>query len=214
MTNYAGLEGLVAISLAHISHLLSVLVVFNLSRAIFANHTVTFAFKAAAFHIISPAGLFLSSPYAESSCALASFTGCLLFTKSINHNGQNSAAHDLLLLLSGICFGIATTFRSNGILNGLLLLEEAFRMLWLLKDGLRFSVTRRLLATGSGGIIVAAGFLLPQYIAYSEYCGGLEEELRPWCQRSLPSIYTFVQDHYWYVPRLLNSNASPQSHLT
>ncbi|PVH89899.1 glycosyltransferase family 76 protein [Cadophora sp. DSE1049] len=197
LTNYVGLEGLVAICIAHLSHLLSVLALFGLTRALFFNYSVTFAFKAASFHIISPAGLFLSSPYAESSCALLSFTGCLLFTRSIVHKGPNTASHDLLVLLSGICFGTATTFRSNGILNGLLLLEEAFRALFALKDGLQFSTFRRLLATGLGGLIVGAGFLIPQYIAYSEYCGGADTDMRPWCQRSIPSIYTFVQDYYW-----------------
>ena len=122
MANYVGVEGLVAICIAHLSHLLSVLAVFDLTRALFFNYSVTIAFKAAAFHIISPAGLFLSSPYAESSCALLSFAGCLLFTKSIVHGGPKTGTHDLLVVLAGICFGIATTFRSNGILNGLLLL--------------------------------------------------------------------------------------------
>ncbi|KAJ3573739.1 hypothetical protein NPX13_g4594 [Xylaria arbuscula] len=28
---------------------------------------------------------------------------------------------------------------------------------------------------------------------------GLGSELRPWCTRRLPSIYTFVQEHYWNV---------------
>merc|ERR1711939_997164 len=183
VTNYVGLEGLVAICIAHLSHLLSVLAVFGLTRVLFFNYSVTFAFKAAALHIISPAGLFLSSPYAESSCALLSFAGCLLFTKSIVHGGPKTGTHDLLVVLAGICFGIATTFRSNGILNGLLLLEEAFRTLLALRDGIQFGVMRRLLATGLGGMCVGAGFLIPQYIAYSEYCEGTDTDVRPWCQR-------------------------------
>ncbi|MGA3306920.1 MAG: mannosyltransferase family protein, partial [Stellaceae bacterium] len=100
-------------------------------------------------------------------------------------------------------FGIATTFRSNGILNGLLLLEEAFRTLWSLKSGFRVASLRRLLAAGLGGLSVAVGFLLPQFIAYTEYCGNPDVISRPWCERTLPSIYTFVQDHYWYVLRAI-----------
>lgn len=199
MADYDGLEGLVAICIAHISHLLSVVTVFSLTQAVFPSSSVGFALTAASFHIISPAGLFLSAPYAESSCALLSFVGCLLFTKGLVHKGPHTAGHDLLVLLSGICFGIATTFRSNGILEGLLLLEEAFRTLLNLKNGLWLTSIRRLLATGLGGISVGAGFLLPQYIAYSEFCGPTESVARPWCERTIPSIYTFVQDHYWYV---------------
>ncbi|KAE9370413.1 glycosyltransferase family 76 protein [Stipitochalara longipes BDJ] len=195
---YDGLEGLMAIVIAHTAHLFSVLVLFNLTSAVFAQPSTWLAFTAASLHIISPAGLFLSAPYAESSCALLSFVGCFLFTKSLGGNGPVTASHDLLVLLSGISFGIATTFRSNGILNGLLLLEEAFRTLWSLKTSFQISSFRRLIATGLGGVSVAVGFLLPQYIAYTEYCGVSEVNTRTWCKRALPSIYTFVQDHYWH----------------
>ncbi|PBP27848.1 mannosyltransferase [Diplocarpon rosae] len=197
VTAYEGLEGLVAICIAHVSHLLSVLAVFSLTRALFPNASVNFAFTAAVLHIISPAGLFLSAPYAESACALMSFVGCMLFTKGLLDKGSNTASHDLLLLFSGICFGIATSFRSNGILNGTLLLEEACKALYDLRNGWQLPRVRRLIATGLGGMSVGAGFVLPQYIAYSEYCGGRDTVARPWCERGLPSIYTFVQDHYW-----------------
>lgn len=197
---FDGLEGLVAIFIAHFAHLLSVLVLFKLTSTIFLAST-RIALVAASLHIISPAGLFLSAPYAESSCALLTFTGVLLFANSLGSRASSTVGQDLLVLLSGVVFGVATTFRSNGILNGLLLFEEAFRILFLLRNGIRLSAIRRLLATGLGGICVAAGFLLPQHIAYSEYCGNLEApNSRPWCQKSLPSVYTFVQDHYWYAP--------------
>ncbi|PBP25318.1 glycosyltransferase family 76 protein [Diplocarpon rosae] len=111
--------------------------------------------------------------------------------------GSNTASHDLLVLFSGICFGIATSFRSNGILNGTLLLEEAFKALYDLRNGLKLPRVRRLVATGLGGMSVGAGFGLPQYIAYGEYCGGQDTVARPWCERTIPSIYAFVQDHYW-----------------
>jgi GPI mannosyltransferase 2 len=195
--HYDGLEGLLAIVIAHTAHLLSVLVLFSLTSAVFSEPSSWLAFTAASLHIISPAGIFLSAPYAESSCALLSFIGCLLFPKSLGDKGPVTASHDMLVLLSGVFFGIATTFRSNGILNGLLLLEEAFRILWSLKSDSRISAFRRLLATGLGGLSVAVGFLLPQYIAYTEYCGNSGTNTRTWCKRTLPSIYTFVQDHYW-----------------
>jgi len=195
--HYDGLEAIVAICIAHCAHLLSVHMLYQLTLAVFAS-TAGFALTAACLHIISPAGIFLSAPYAESSCALLTFSGCLLFTKSFDVKGRLSAWQDLHVLLSGILFGIATTFRSNGILSGLLLLEEAFRTLFLLRNGLRLSTIRRLLAAGLGGLAVLVGFLLPQYIAYQEYCGQSSANMkRPWCARQIPSIYSFVQSYYW-----------------
>jgi phosphatidylinositol glycan class V len=181
-----------------------VFALFNLSLVVFPGFPPEYAFIAALLHIISPAGLFLSAPYAESSCALLSFTGCLLFTKSLISKPHSTASQDIFILASGICFGIATTFRSNGILNGLLLLEEAFRSLFQLRHGISITGVRHLAATGIAGMGVAAGFLLPQYIAYTDFCGKSDAtESRPWCGRTPPSIYTFVQDHYWYVRVLL-----------
>lgn len=197
--NYNGVEALIAICIAHSSHLLSVLAVFGLTKAVFSESKDDFAFTAASLHVISPAGIFLSAPFAESSCALLSFTGCLLFSKSLSHREPYTTKHDLLIILSGALFGCATTMRSNGILNGLLLLEEASRILLKLGQTPNSATLRRLVATGLGGMSVGVGFLLPQYIAYSEYCS--ERIPRPWCERTLPSIYTFVQDHYWYVSR-------------
>lgn len=189
------------IVIAHTAHLLSALVLFSLTKRVFPRpNPNAFALTAALLHIVSPAGIFLSAPFAESSCALLSFSGCLLFVKSLVSRGDPSARQDLLVLLSGALFGIATTFRSNGILNGLLLLEEAVRSVLKLQHGFRLAVVRRLLATGLGGILVATGFLLPQYIAYNQFCAGADGPVpRLWCEKSLPSIYTFVQAHYWYV---------------
>ncbi|KUJ21880.1 mannosyltransferase [Mollisia scopiformis] len=195
--HYDGLEAWVAINLAHIAHLISVLLLFYLSSDVFPGSSQNFALTAASLHVISPAGLFLSAPYAESSCAALSFAGCLLFMKSLNRNGRATAIHDLYLILAGVSFGIATTFRSNGILNGLLLLEEAFRTLFVLSYERSGATLRRLLAAGLGGMCVGSGFLLPQYIAYQEYCGCKDTVPRIWCQGTLPSIYSFVQSHYW-----------------
>ena len=198
-----GLEALVGIVIAHLAHLLSVLVLFALGITLYPSQPPAFALTAALLHILSPAGLFLSAPYAESSCALLSFSGLLIFAKSLTYShGQSTVWHDLLIILSGISFGIATTFRSNGILNGLLLLEEAFRVIAAFRKGLRLTLIRRLLATGLGGLCVGAGYFLPQYIAWSEYCNDHTASLtslRPWCYYSVPSIYSFVQGHYWYA---------------
>ncbi|EMR82639.1 putative gpi mannosyltransferase 2 protein [Botrytis cinerea BcDW1] len=158
-----------------------------------------FALVTALLHIISPAGIFLSAPYAESSTALLTFLGAFIFAKSFESGESNrTLGHDLLILISGVVFGLATTFRSNALLNGLLLLEEAFRILLSLSNGFNIFAVRRLIITGLGGMCVGIGFLTPQYIAYQEYCGVTDiVNPRIWCSNTLPSIYAFVQAFYW-----------------
>lgn len=187
--------GLMGVFVAHLTHLLSVLVLYQLTVAIFSYKSRSLAYTSAMLHVLSPAGLFLSTPCAESPCALLSFAGTLAFSKSFTAQGSTK---NLYMLLSGLCFGIATTFRSNGVLSGLLLLEEAIRLLSSLSQVISKAHVLRLLSTGFAGILVGAGLVLPQYIAYVKYCG-TNTSARPWCEKTLPSIYVFVQDHYWYV---------------
>lgn len=98
------------------------------------------------------------------------------------------------MLAAGVLFGLATTVRTNGLLYGIIFLEEALRVLFSVKDGLTLTAIRRLAATGAAGLCTAFGFLLPQYIAYQDLCGTTSAA---WCSRSFPSVYTYIQAQYW-----------------
>jgi phosphatidylinositol glycan class V len=197
--SYDGLESMIAILIAHMAHLLSTIVLYKLTLAVFGRECKQKAFVAAALHIFAPAGIFLSAPYAESCCAFLSFAGYLYYAKSFSPNGGVSVGKDVMILMSGIMFGAATTYRSNGMLNGVLLLEEAIRLAYQFLHDSKSSTFRRLVVTGLGGVCVGAGFVLPQFVAYQEYCTAPSSmiERRTWCGRIIPSIYNFVQDHYW-----------------
>ncbi|KAK4103250.1 glycosyltransferase family 76 protein [Parathielavia hyrcaniae] len=189
-------EALAGILIANTAHLLSALVLYRLGQVIWRDQTLSLV--AAVLHIISPAGLFLSAPYAESSFALLSFSGYLLFGLSCRSE-QRPVFRDLYTVSSGILFGLATAFRSNGILNGIPFAWEVLRHLPRLSQRPPDTL-RRLLALGVGGFSVAAGSAGPQAVAYSRFCSGTSGvPLRPWCQGYVPSIYTFVQQHYWNV---------------
>ncbi|KAI0390229.1 glycosyltransferase family 76 protein [Xylariaceae sp. FL0594] len=188
------LEPLIGIVVTNFSHLLSVLVLFKLGQTVTKKSQLSFI--AAVLHIISPAGLFLSAPFSESPYSLLSFTGYLFFAKAVVSD-RRSLAHDVSLVASGLWFGLAVNFRSNGILNGIPFAVELLRELSLPPT---FVSLRRRLALIVGGSAIAIGVLVPQLVAYLTYCHGVgESDLRPWCTRRLPSIYTFVQEHYWNV---------------
>ncbi|KAL2162086.1 hypothetical protein VTH06DRAFT_7871 [Thermothelomyces fergusii] len=191
-------EALAGIAVANTAHLLSALVLYRLGQVVWRDHVLSLV--AALVHIISPAGLFLSAPYAESSYALLSFSGFLLFALSCRAEGSPTR-RDVYTVAAGALFGLATAFRSNGILNGLPFAAEVLRHLHALPTSKHpFDTVRRLMALGIGGVMVAAGSLGPQTAAYLRFCSGASDALpRPWCHGYLPSVFTFVQQHYWNV---------------
>ncbi|GAB1315861.1 ER membrane glycoprotein subunit of the GPI transamidase complex-like protein [Madurella fahalii] len=191
----AVLEALTGIVVANAAHLLSALVLYRLGQLVWRDRALSLV--AAILHILSPAGLFLSAPYAESSFALLSFSGYLFLALSCRAE-RSPTSRDIYTILAGILFGLATTFRSNGILNGIPFAWEVLCQLPRLHQ--RPSDTlRRLLALGIGGVCVAAGSIVPQALAYLRFCSDTSgAEPRSWCRGYLPSIYTFVQKHYWH----------------
>ncbi|OAA50960.1 DUF409 domain protein [Beauveria brongniartii RCEF 3172] len=158
------LEALAGIALAHASHAVAVLELHRLTLLLTGGDARR-ALLAALLCVISPAGVFLSAPYAESPFAALSFAGV-----------------------------------------GLLFAVEALRAAGaFVKAPGRVSLA--VAAAGVGGVLVAMGSAIPQYVAYTIYCGGGsgggEERAAvvrpPWCERTVPSIYSYVQDVYWNV---------------
>ncbi|KAI0835074.1 glycosyltransferase family 76 protein [Hypoxylon sp. FL0890] len=188
------LEPLVGICISHISHLLSVLVLYQLGLVVCRDQLLSFV--AALLHILSPAGIFLSAPYAESTFALLSFTGYLFLAKGLL-GPKRTFAHDVSLVASGMWFGFAATFRSNGLFNGI---PFAAALAQELTTPPTLLSIRRRCALIIGGLSIAVGFAAPQLVAYQIFCSASSEsELRPWCTSGLRSIYLFVQERYWNV---------------
>ena len=197
-------EAAIATGLAILSHLLSVLVLYRLTRVVFATPSdKPFALITSSLHIISPAGLFLAAPYAEASFSFLSFSGYSLYVSSIlAHGRRRFVERDVYVILAGLCLGIATTYRTNGVLNGFPFLYDAVVCITELAQRQDvWSRLRRLLSLGLGGALVGSGLVVPQWLAYRQFCVSAVEsstlDSRPWCTRSVPSIYTWVQDVYW-----------------
>ena len=192
--------------MAHGFHFLSVHMLYYLSLCVNPDisntRTPKFALLAALLHIISPAGLFLSAPYAESPFSFLNFAGFFLYTRSHQEKSRgDNRRGPYLLAASGITFGLASTLRSNGLLSGLVFCYEAIDCaLTLLQPAGFLGKLRRLCAVFISGFLMALGPITVQYLAYREYC--VEPDIfggtRPWCSKWLPSIYAWVQDYYWY----------------
>ncbi|KAF9870886.1 mannosyltransferase [Colletotrichum karsti] len=197
---FGSLEAAFGIVMAHTAHLLAVLMLHHLTLRLF--HRKSLAFLSALLHIISPAGLFLSAPYAESSFAFLTFTGYLILI-SASEKTRGSLPWSAAQISAGAVFGLATAVRSNGLLNGIPFAAECLIVLHNLLAspitvvGVKDSVAA-LLAPGVAGVLVAMGSVVPQYLAWLRYCSGASEA-RVWCGRTVPGVYSFVQDHYWGV---------------
>ncbi|KAL5357576.1 GPI mannosyltransferase 2 [Aspergillus floccosus] len=187
--------------ISNFSHFLTVLLLYGLSLRVFGGgqKAGSLALVTAGLHIVSPAGLFLSAPNAESPFALFHILGMLSYTESLlcRRNGAVTRS-DLWLLLSGASVGMAAAVRSNGLISGFYFAYGAISAGSQVFQG-RISVMqiRQLVVIVISGILVALGFVLPQIVAYREYCALNSYEQRPWCSAMPPSIYSFVQEHYW-----------------
>ena len=194
---------LAGILLSHTSHWLSVIHLWVLTGTLTTqpmNRQDYLAFTVAVLHIISPAGVFLSAPDAESAFSFLSLSGFVSFVSAIQHFDQAQVSTGFSdMIHAGLRFSAATVVRSNGILAGIpFLIEAIIGGLSVLSQGLSRLRVIRLASVIAGGIFVGIGLFYPQFLAYEEYCYDRSpDERRTWCNELLPSIFTFVQSHYW-----------------
>jgi len=88
--------------------------------------------------------------------------------------------------------------RGNGILSILVYVEPGLILLnQLLAGPLRLPAFVKLIAFGIAALMTLGGAAIPQFLAYGKYCQ--QDVRRPWCDNFPPSVYSFVQQHYWNV---------------
>jgi GPI mannosyltransferase 2 len=192
----------VGIAVSNLCHLLSVLLLYKISRTVFSDAPEirsSTPFAIAVLHIISPAGAFLAAPCSEALYSSLSFLGYQLYLGGLKQQDRSTRCANIERLTAGAVFGLATAVRSNGLLNGALFLYDAAATAMSLYVGeTSMNKLKQLIVTCVGGCFVALGAIIPQYAAYNRYCtleSGLET--RPWCNDQVPSIYAWVQHHYW-----------------
>jgi GPI mannosyltransferase 2 len=156
----------------------------------------TCAFIAAVLHVLSPAGLFLSAPNPEASFSAWSFAGiCLLVWR---YKVNSAGLSDAITLLAGFVFEQALRHRSNGIFNGIPIAVAFFQAGTAFVKDRKWEYARELLVLGVAGAWTLLAILEPQVQAFLQYCSPQDDTTaRPWCSARIPSIYSFVQSHYW-----------------
>lgn len=208
---------LTGILLAHLFHLASTLLLYELTRLVFEGGTSKgpktgghdgrlgprIALLSSMLHVLNPAGVFLSAPYAEPLFSALNFTGFYFYTKAAKAQSLDNQGWGLACqLIAGILFGIATTVRGNGLFSGVIFAFDAATALWdLITSASRvqsLSALKNGFTAGAAGVVMAAIAALPQVLAYREYCiHPSPTNRRSWCQAVPPSIYTWVQKEYW-----------------
>lgn len=192
---------LAGIVVSHLCHYLSVLLLYRLTRTVFekGRYNSNLPLLSAALHIISPAGVFLSAPYGEAPFSFVNFLGFYIYVLALKHDREGALLRrDVEFVVAGCVFAVATTVRSNGILGGILFAYDALSgaLEVVQTRNLKVSTLRRLVFVVIGGAVIPLGTVGPQYFAYSAYCQSSTSP-RSWCFKTIPSIYTWVQSHYW-----------------
>ena len=196
-------EAMAGIVVAHVAHCSSMLILHELTLVVWHStdqrRACRIAFIAAALHIIAPAGMFLSAPYAESPFSLLNFTGCYFYAVTYKDTIKaKPVLSDCFVLLCGMTWGVATLFRSNGLFSGLVLIFDAFSSLVKILQHVEIQEhVHRLSVTVLSGVLMALVASIPQYLAYVEYCAAGKRYPRSWCSNRIPSIYAWVQKDYW-----------------
>ncbi|POW09956.1 hypothetical protein PSTT_06377 [Puccinia striiformis] len=130
-------------------------------------------------------------PYTEPFYAL--FLVLIILVLSSSHKTSRSRS-----ARRALCAGLATSFRSIGVIQSIQFLPDWLTYLKTYKRTKSYwiglvRVTGQTLVLGS---ITCFPFIYDQIHAYLLFCVYPTAQ-RPWCSNRIPSIYAFIQSHYW-----------------
>lgn len=184
---YRAVLGLSGYVLNNIAFVFAAFYLYRLSLAVLKDPEV--ALRASILFCFNPASIFYSSIYSESLYALLSIGGLYYFM----HGADNYAT--FLLALSG-------SARSNGVLSAGYIcfraMQQAYDAYFIRKRA--FSALQVILAGALRSLCIIFLFVSFQAYGYLNICMGLSpDEMRPWCKKRLPLLYSYIQSHYWGV---------------
>ncbi|KAJ7129822.1 glycosyltransferase family 76 protein [Mycena crocata] len=129
----------------------------------------------------SPATLFLA-PYTEPFFTYLSYKGMLYCAQS-------------RYFAAAIAFTLAATFRSNGFLLSGFIIWDLLVQPVLQRKPINF---KYVVACVCMSALPFAPFVAHNYAAYTAFCTGAQSPAA-WCAKTLPLIYSHVQERYWNV---------------
>ncbi|KLO18377.1 glycosyltransferase family 76 protein [Schizopora paradoxa] len=185
LTSDNGFENLlVGGAIAGLASDTAIIVLYDLTNLIF--ESPSFAYLCSLLFLLSSSPATLrNAPYAEPFFAYFSFQGMLFCAKK-------------RWILASMFFSAASIFRSNGVMLCIYLAWGILVQPIVSKPGparishipVRTFVYCAALCTLP---LLSLGYY--QYYAYQSFC--LPSPSRPWCSRTPPLVYTFVQAEYW-----------------
>ncbi|EGD81655.1 hypothetical protein PTSG_02370 [Salpingoeca rosetta] len=165
-----------------VAFFLATAMLFKLTREVMGNERD--ARVAAMLFAVNPALPFFGAAYTESIFALLVFSALYW-----------------LLLPASILFALATCMRSNGVVTAGFVVHFALCT--------SSSIPRALARACFGVAIIVAPFIAFQAYAYTVFCIDRTgddghttvayDPPPPWCNSTIPSIYGYIQHHYWHV---------------
>lgn len=140
----------------------------------------------------SPSTFLLPTP--EPFFSFGSLLGQILISYSEMAAGPHESS--ISIIAAALAFGAATAFRVNGVLLAGFLL---WRTQWTnTRTAGRMSTIHVTMLTISIMSLATLPFITSQVWSYWRFCDDRSEQAqRPWCSRSSPLIYYFVQETYW-----------------
>ncbi|RZF35968.1 hypothetical protein LSTR_LSTR005381 [Laodelphax striatellus] len=194
-SNFVTYESLLILTSVVINFVLfikSAQVLYELSCAVLKNTEISY--KAAILYCINPASIFFTAPYSETCYAFLTFSAMLYCVEN-------------KLTISSVVNGLSSMTRSNGILNvGFVLHRLLYNFITHYSSNntsfiISTTITINSTLTCLGSLIVSIlPFCAFQLFSYVKFCHeSLYKNERPWCNKTIPLAYSYVQEHYWNV---------------
>jgi Gpi18-like mannosyltransferase len=167
-----------------------------------------FSRLAAYLSILSPSPSTLVTPTPESFFSFFALLGHLYACKATKGAAPSQDRLQIVdLWIASSCYAFATAFRANGLLLSGFLVWQVY---W--KPPRQISRLSAFLAPALA-VHCTAPFFLSQGFAYIRFCYA-ESDRRQWCDKIIPSVYSHVQDQYWWVevrmlPRIILNTHGP-----